>query len=263
MEEIIVQKEDIMHDYIEEHNLTSHIITVENQIDALRLLSSGKHDAALLARLQGQYNAHNYKLTNIQAVGPSFQPKKYCFAVTEGNTELLTQLNEGLNIIKATGLYDEIHQKWFSVYEKENYAKVILKYMIWVLTPLGVLLLSAFLWSWSLKKQISLKTKELRLELDERKKVEKALRKSEEELRKHQDHLEEMIVERTKELKKSMEEITTLQGIVPICAKCKKIRDDKGYWNHIESYIEQHSEASFSHSLCPECMEKLYPDFME
>ena len=47
--------------------------------------------------------------------------------------------------------------------------------------------------------------------------------------------------------------------ILPICANCKKIRDDRGYWNQIESYIKNHSEAQFSHSMCPECAEKLYP----
>ncbi len=49
--------------------------------------------------------------------------------------------------------------------------------------------------------------------------------------------------------------------LLPICASCKKIRDDKGYWNQIESYIKEHSEADFSHSICPECSKKLYAEF--
>ncbi|MCJ7616337.1 MAG: response regulator, partial [Desulfobacterales bacterium] len=68
---------------------------------------------------------------------------------------------------------------------------------------------------------------------------------------------------RKQELEKSLAEIKTLRGILPICANCKKIRDDKGYWNQIESYIYEHSEAEFSHGICPECMKKLYPDFVE
>ncbi|MBU2521318.1 MAG: response regulator [Proteobacteria bacterium] len=67
---------------------------------------------------------------------------------------------------------------------------------------------------------------------------------------------------RKEELEKSLAEIKTLRGIPPICANCKKIRDDKGYWNQIESYIHKHSEAEFSHGICPECMKKLYPDFV-
>lgn len=62
------------------------------------------------------------------------------------------------------------------------------------------------------------------------------------------------------QLQKALEEIKTLKGIVPICSHCKKIRDDKGYWNLLESYIEKHSEASFSHGMCPECSDQLYGD---
>ena len=61
------------------------------------------------------------------------------------------------------------------------------------------------------------------------------------------------------ELKWAKEEIHTLRGILPICSFCKKIRNEKGYWEQVEAYITQHSETGFSHSLCPECMEREYP----
>jgi PAS domain S-box-containing protein len=63
------------------------------------------------------------------------------------------------------------------------------------------------------------------------------------------------------ELQKAFSEIKTLKGILPICASCKRIRDDKGYWNQIEAYIRDRSDAQFSHGICPECREKLYPEF--
>jgi hypothetical protein len=70
------------------------------------------------------------------------------------------------------------------------------------------------------------------------------------------------LLRREKELKKSVDEalarIKVLNGLIPICASCKKIRDDKGYWNQLEQYIHDHSEAKFSHGVCPECAEKLY-----
>ncbi len=53
-------------------------------------------------------------------------------------------------------------------------------------------------------------------------------------------------------------EIKALRGLLPICSKCKSIRDDKGYWNKIEVYIQNHSETLFSHSICPDCVEQLY-----
>ncbi|MEN6320143.1 MAG: PAS domain-containing protein [Syntrophaceae bacterium] len=63
------------------------------------------------------------------------------------------------------------------------------------------------------------------------------------------------------ELRDALSRIKTLSGMLPICSSCKKIRDDKGYWNQIENYIKDHSEAEFSHSICPECAKTLYPDF--
>ena len=61
-------------------------------------------------------------------------------------------------------------------------------------------------------------------------------------------------------LKTALDEIKTLKGIVPICSSCKKIRDDKGYWNQLEIYIQEHSNAEFSHGICPDCVQKLYPN---
>jgi two-component system, chemotaxis family, CheB/CheR fusion protein len=62
------------------------------------------------------------------------------------------------------------------------------------------------------------------------------------------------------ELRRASEQIKTLRGIVPICSSCKKIRDDQGYWNQVEVYVRDHTEAEFTHSLCPDCLHKLYPD---
>ena len=61
------------------------------------------------------------------------------------------------------------------------------------------------------------------------------------------------------ELEQAREEVKTLSGLLPICAHCKRIRDDKGYWNQIEEYIQQHSQADFTHGLCPQCLDTLYP----
>jgi PAS domain S-box-containing protein len=63
------------------------------------------------------------------------------------------------------------------------------------------------------------------------------------------------------ELQEALAKIKTLSGLLPICASCKKIRDDKGHWNVLEVYIRDHSEADFSHSVCPDCARALYPEF--
>ena len=74
-------------------------------------------------------------------------------------------------------------------------------------------------------------------------------------------YMNHMLGEKNKRLSDYLSEIQTLRGILPICASCKKIRDDKGYWNQIEAYISDHSEAQFSHGICPDCAKKLYPEF--
>jgi PAS domain S-box-containing protein len=65
-----------------------------------------------------------------------------------------------------------------------------------------------------------------------------------------------------KDLQEALADVKTLSGLVPICANCKQIRDDKGFWMQVESYIQERSDARFSHGICPDCMRKLYPDFL-
>jgi hypothetical protein len=112
--------------------------------------------------------------------------------------------------------------------------------------------------------------------------------RSEARLVSYQEHLEEMVKERTQELrstnfilkrevisrtrtelrlKETIEElhdalgkVRTLSGFLPICANCKKIRDDDGYWHQVESYVRRHANVEFSHGLCPSCANDLYPE---
>ena len=73
--------------------------------------------------------------------------------------------------------------------------------------------------------------------------------------------LYELAQERADLLAKALAEIKTLRGIVPICHRCKKVRDDQGYWHQVEEYISSHSHAEFSHGFCSECLEKFYPEY--
>ncbi len=82
------------------------------------------------------------------------------------------------------------------------------------------------------------------------------------------DISERINIEKEKEdlilkLEETLSHVRLLSGLLPICASCKSIRDDKGYWKQIESYIRDHSEAEFSHGICPECAKKLYPDLYQ
>jgi PAS domain S-box-containing protein len=76
--------------------------------------------------------------------------------------------------------------------------------------------------------------------------------------RKTVEHERELLIS---ELQSSLKQVKRLSGLLPICASCKKIRDDRGYWKDVESYINDHSDATLTHGICPECMQKLYPGY--
>ena len=74
---------------------------------------------------------------------------------------------------------------------------------------------------------------------------------------------EEALLAEREKLKEALAEIKVLGGLLPICSICKKIRDDRGYWNTLELYLEKHTDAAFSHGICPECLKTHYPDFTD
>lgn len=87
-----------------------------------------------------------------------------------------------------------------------------------------------------------------------------ALQVSFHELNDLKNTLEQRVATRTQELQTALDTIKTLHGIIPICASCKKIRDDHGSWNQLETYISEHTDADFSHGICPDCARRLYPE---
>lgn len=97
-----------------------------------------------------------------------------------------------------------------------------------------------------------------RLFMDKRK-ANTILAEKNDELSQQRDHIEMQ----KEELETALSKIKVLGGLLPICANCKKIRDDSGYWDEVELYISKHSEAIFSHGICPDCMKKLYPEYIK
>jgi len=73
------------------------------------------------------------------------------------------------------------------------------------------------------------------------------------ELARYRDHLEELVAQRTVELRAALDDVKVLRGFLPICAWCRRVRDDGGYWDQIEAYISARSEATFTHGICPDC----------
>ncbi len=173
--QVIVVKGDIMHDYLITNNITKFIVPVKDYKTAMRLLSAGEYDCAVINKLQGQFSIQKYQLSNLMPVGASVQPREICFGIKKGREDLLAQINDGLQIIKTTGEYDKIYEKWFGVYEKTDIRSQVLKTIGWVLIPILFVLFWILVWSYSLRKQVASKTSELQKELNERKKAENQL----------------------------------------------------------------------------------------
>ena len=182
--EIIVMRGDIMHDYVLTKGLSKSPVPVDTPAEALRLLASGKYDYALTAKLPGLYWVKKLGLSNIEIVGPLMRPSAYCYAVKEGNTELLGRFNEGLAIIKETGQIKEIYDKWLGVLEPRGIPKgTILKYGGLSLLALLLILAGSVVWFRTLRSQVAQRTAELEKEINERKQAENELKDSEERYR--------------------------------------------------------------------------------
>ena len=158
---VAVQEGDIMHDYVLSQKIGRDIITAPDQIDVLRLVNEDKADCALMPKIQGLYYARKMGLHAIVTVGPPILPREYCFAVREGDSNLLAGLNEGLTILKATGEFDRIHRKWFGMYEYEPATIAIRKFVLWVALPLILLLFMAYMWTRILKRQVQIQARAL------------------------------------------------------------------------------------------------------
>lgn len=176
---VLVQKGDIMHDYALENRITPHLEEAESQIEALRVLSSGRFDAALLAESQGLYNARKHNLSNITTAGHPFQPRDYCFAVKEGDRELAASLNRGIRILKSTGQYEKIYNTWLGAMQPSPLVPSWLATYGVAAMALALVVIAAILvWTRTLKRQVAQRTRDLDAELELRRRTEAKLRLS-------------------------------------------------------------------------------------
>ncbi|MEW6258813.1 MAG: transporter substrate-binding domain-containing protein [Thermodesulfobacteriota bacterium] len=159
---ILVQRSDVMHQRLENIRITERIFPVERISDAVHLLSGqDRYDAAVLPKAQAVYYIHRLNLSNVLAVGPNIESRKYGFAVPKGDTELVDLLNAGLNAIQENGAYDRIRDKWFGVYERKEAFERTKRILVWVAVGLGLLLFVVSFWMFHLKRALAKRTAEL------------------------------------------------------------------------------------------------------
>jgi len=160
--EVIVVKNVYAHDWLTQNDFTPHVITVARPEEALQMLSQGRHDCAVLARLHGLDLLRSLNIDNLKTIGPPVLTQKMGFAVKAGNADLLAKINEGLYLVQASGEYDRIYRKWFSVYEQKRFQNGLVHIGKLVGLPLIALLVLAGLWIRSLKHLVARRTQTLK-----------------------------------------------------------------------------------------------------
>ncbi|HXE96311.1 MAG TPA: transporter substrate-binding domain-containing protein [Dongiaceae bacterium] len=170
--EIVVFRDGIMYDYLTSLGFSKNLVMTDTPDDALRLLASGRHDYAVLAMLPGVYIIREHKLSNLVLVAKSISSQRYCYAVRKGNEELLARFNEGLAILKKTGRYQEIYDRWLGVLGPPRVAwEKVVWYGGMLLGLLLLILAGTVIWSRMLQKRVAQRTAELALEVAERKRA--------------------------------------------------------------------------------------------
>ena len=219
------------------------VVREDNPKDLLLAIAYGQAEA-LPAYPTLTYVANKFDISSVQVVCALEDRIKYVFSIRKDWPEAVSIINKGLRAIPK----DEkaaIHAKWFGVPFSPTPDYILL---IKIIIPLTLLLFIFAFFIWRLKK-VNHRLNETKAALEEdvnkRKKVE--------------TEREKLI----SELQEALREIKELRGILPICSHCKKIRDDEGYWRQVESYIQERTDAQFSHSICPDCLKKLYPDIAD
>lgn len=168
--EVIVMRGSVMHDFMLREDRGARLIPVNSLAEALRLLSSGKHDCALVAKLPGQYLIGQLKLPNIAPVAAPLLAQNYGYAVRKGNLATLARFNEGLAILKETGEYRQIHDRWLGVLEPQGvpWGRII-RYSAMFVVPLLLVLGGTVVWSRTLQREVAVRTEALEREVAERK----------------------------------------------------------------------------------------------
>jgi PAS domain S-box-containing protein len=190
--QVIVQRASLMEELVRANGWQP--ILVDSGSQGLELLASGQHDCYLGTEYRVLYLARELGLEGLKRVGEPLQTADYGFAVRKGNTELVDQLNRGLDLVRASGEYDEIYQRWFISLEPGLTSRRVFTAAAAIVLPLLTVLLLSVLWSWTLRRKVVARTRELSQELTRRQEVETQLLESEERFSKAFRHSPEPIV---------------------------------------------------------------------
>lgn len=197
----------------------------------LEAVSFNRADACIINLAVATYYIQRKGLTNLRIAAPlDWQGVQLSMAVRKDWPLLRNIIEKGMASISQEEK-DRISQRWIRVkYEPGVETGLVWRWSLGVGGSVVMLFAVVLVWNRRLQREISGRI--------------------------HAEEEREKVISK---LQAALDEVKTLQGFIPICANCKNIRDDEGYWKQIEQYVQDHSYAKFSHGICPECVEKLYP----
>ena len=218
-------------DWLKRDGLDFTTRIAEQPLEALNLVSSGQAFAYIDNLAAASYLIQKNGLSNLKVAAPAdWGDYHLYFAARKDWPQLVTLMGKALATLDRRELA-AINNRWITVrYDYGLTSGALLRWAALILIP-ALLLVALFV----------LHNRSLRREVAEREKTERELSQT------------------VEKLSTALADVRRLSGLLPICASCKKIRDDQGYWQQLEEFISEHSEAEFSHGICPECAQKLYP----
>ena len=220
----------VVHDWLKEDKIEVNPYFTESPLESLEAVSSGQADAYIGNLAAVSYLINKNGLSNLKVASPTkYKNYELFISVRSDWPELISIINKWLAAVTPQQ-HSAVRNDWLSIrYEYGlSYADVF-RYILLSSLFFCIILIVIFIWNRKLKREI--------------------------EFRKKAEHEKEDVII---ELKEALNNIDILGGLLPICSHCRKIRDDKGYWKQLDSYLEKKSNLSFSHGLCPECEKNLY-----
>lgn len=157
---VVVAGDEIIN-FLTQQGITGQVVTAETPVDALTWLASGKYDGVVINKIQGYYLINKYNISNLKSVGDVLNELDYGFAVAKGNRNLLFKINQSMAIINASGIYDELNNKWLSAYQKASFFDKN-QYIIYGLVVFFTAIFIVVAWGWSLRRLVKRRTAELK-----------------------------------------------------------------------------------------------------
>ncbi len=224
-------------DYVKRNNPALHLVPVMNDATGLKELAFHNVDAYIMNLEVVTYYLRKMGITNLR-IGDNIKFRwNLCIGVAKNMPLLHTIFQKGLLLISEEEI-KRIHNKWITIEAQPFYKMRGFQLVAGGSTAFFILILSLIsIWNRILAKKVAQKTSELQ---------------------ESHENLELKVKERTAELTAALSDIKELKGLMPICSRCKKIRDDDGYWSQVDEYLIHHTDALVSHSLCPQCSDELY-----